>query len=170
MEQLSSLEDDLPPAHPPTSQEIQRLNQEVTQEFKIAANAVSQLYRLSSTRSTLNKHVGYVTCLEDVMKQLEAGKSVEQLQQWCIKRRQDLLGEETVAKTWKQKENTASEIPTFRLSKPALSVDHSSHFQDRRIIKPQLTEKFLQQRRDTTNQHPSANSKIDNKTKKPKIK
>ncbi|CAR21911.1 uncharacterized protein KLTH0C02794g [Lachancea thermotolerans CBS 6340] len=92
MDRLNSLEKSLPPERPATDQAIDKLNQQVTQEFKIAANAVTSLYRLSSERSSLSRHAGYAECLDDVLQQLESGRTAEELRQWCENRKHEIRG------------------------------------------------------------------------------
>ncbi|SCV02096.1 LANO_0F15192g1_1 [Lachancea nothofagi CBS 11611] len=154
MDHLQSLERSLPPESAVDDQNIDKLNQQVTQEFKIAANAVTNLYRLSSERSSLNRHMGYVDCLDDVMELLDKGFSVHDLAKWCKDRKQEKVGKGTLQKAnaseidLKSTRNSTSRdtssitSPTFRLSRPIMSVERGS----KRCVKPQLTERFAQQR------------------------
>ncbi|SCU86119.1 LAME_0D04588g1_1 [Lachancea meyersii CBS 8951] len=168
MEHLNSLEKSLPPEGPVNDQNIDKVNRQVTQEFKIAANAVTNLYRLSSERSSLNRHMGYVDCLGDVLELIEKGYSTCELAKWCEERKQEKSGQKNgqngqndVVDTTKAKplaenkensvygrlpvlESTQTPVtsPTFRLSRPIMSVERAP----RRCVKPELTERFLQQR------------------------
>ncbi|CEP63174.1 uncharacterized protein LALA0_S07e04082g [Lachancea lanzarotensis] len=158
MEQLNSLEKSLPPEGPVNDQNIDKLNRQVTQEFKIAANAVTSLYRLSSERSSLSRHMGYVECLGDVLELLEQGVSTHELAKWCEDRKQEKSGqngvlEDSKCSSWdldksgKKGSESSDQIagltsPTFRLSKPIMSVERPP----RRCVVPELTERFLQQR------------------------
>ncbi|SCU86880.1 LAFA_0E03554g1_1 [Lachancea sp. 'fantastica'] len=154
MEQLNSLEKSLPPEGPVNDQNIDKLNRQVTQEFKIAANAVTSLYRLSSERSSLSRHMGYVECLGDVLELLDQGVSTHELAKWCEDRKQEKSGHNSgpvddSRRFSKGSENTHCDSaaaammtsPTFRLSKPVMSVERAP----RRCVKPELTERFLQQ-------------------------
>ncbi|SCU79711.1 LADA_0B02674g1_1 [Lachancea dasiensis] len=148
MDRLNTLEKSLPPEGPVNDQNIDRLNQQVTQEFKLAANAVSSLYRLSSERSSLSRHQGYVDCLEDVLELLGEGCSARELMTWCQERKLEKSGNTS---------STTKSSPTFRLSRPAMSVERAP----KRVLQPQLTEKFVQQRGDETKEH-------KRRTKKPR--
>ncbi|CUS21378.1 LAQU0S03e01200g1_1 [Lachancea quebecensis] len=112
MERLNSLEKSLPPERPATDQAIDKLNQQVTQEFKIAANAVTSLYRLSSERSSLSRHAGYAECLDDVLQQLEGGRTAEELRQWCEERKREIRGS-TATKTELGAPIVADRTPTM---------------------------------------------------------
>lgn len=168
MDKLKALESSLPPEQAPTPHTIDKLNQQVTQEFKIAANAVTSLYRLSSEKSSLNRHFGYTECVQDVLQLVEEGYTSDQIRQWCIAKQRELLGATTPvadavggytsgrdATTSEHVANTKKtglaltavpEAPTFHLSRPPLSVEHSAQLGERRMLKPQATERYLQQR------------------------
>ncbi|EGA58026.1 YJR056C-like protein [Saccharomyces cerevisiae FostersB] len=91
MEQMHSLESSLPPEQPPTKQAIESLNLELSQEFKLAANAVTRLYRVANEKNSLTKHQGYLTCLDDILCALDSNVTADELRAWCYKRRNDIL-------------------------------------------------------------------------------
>ncbi|QHS74286.1 uncharacterized protein SPAR_J02380 [Saccharomyces paradoxus] len=91
MEQMHSLESSLPPEQPPTKQAIENLNLELSQEFKLAANAVTRLYRVANEKNSLTKHQGYLTCLDDILCALDSNVTTDELRAWCYKRRNDIL-------------------------------------------------------------------------------
>lgn len=138
MEKLGSLESSLPPEQPPTKQAIAALNGELSQEFKFAANSVTKLYRLANEKTSLVRHQGYVQCVEDLLSFIDRGEdvSVEDIREWCImhldekmetKKEQKPklsfnLSEDYVGKSVSEELS----VPTFRLSKPPLSVEHPS--------------------------------------------
>lgn len=105
MERLNSLERSLPPEQPPTEKAIATLNSELSQEFKLAANSVTKLYRLANERASLVRHQGYLDCVEDVLSLIDGSTgskdsngsngskepTVEDIREWCLKRRQEML-------------------------------------------------------------------------------
>ncbi|CAI4043895.1 hypothetical protein SKDZ_10G2560 [Saccharomyces kudriavzevii ZP591] len=91
MEQMHSLESSLPPEQPPTKQAIDNLNLELSQEFKLAANAVTRLYRVANEKNSLTKHQGYLTCLDDILYALDSNMTSDELRAWCYKQRSDIL-------------------------------------------------------------------------------
>lgn len=140
MEKLNSLGSSLPPERSPTDQAIESLSGELSQEFKIAANAVTKLYRVANERNSLLKHRGYLQCVEDLlaMLQQEPGLSVEDIHLWCLKQRGEMLshpngeGKNGANKynfefggSGDQSRSTTPAAPVFRLSTPPLSVEHS---------------------------------------------
>ena len=166
MERLNSLERSLPPEQPPTEKAIATLNSELSQEFKLAANSVTKLYRLANERASLVRHQGYLDCVEDVLSLIDGSTgskdsngsngskdpTVEDIREWCLKRRQEMLsskdgrvdshrsdgrgGQGRVApkvdfhlqKSFLGKTEVPQggkiEVPTFKLGKPPLSVEH----------------------------------------------
>lgn len=128
MDRLNNLEKSLPPERPANDQIIASLNQQVTQEFKIAANAVTNLYRLSSERSSLNRHAGYAECLDDVIRLIDRGFTAQELRTWCEHRKCEIRGEN---------ESTAApgvlnaSSGTRATSKPYASGKSVSHGQSR---------------------------------------
>lgn len=143
MEKLNSLHSSLPPERCPTDQAIESLNGELSQEFKIAANAVTKLYRVANERNSLLKHRGYLECVENLLGMLqEPGLSVEDIHLWCIKQRNEILQQGGGASGEQGKStgvrynfdftsgngsevDATSKVPTFRLSTPPLSVEYS---------------------------------------------
>lgn len=142
MERLNALGSSLPPEQPPTNQVIESLNSELSQEFKLAANAVTKLYRVANERNSLLKHQGYLQCLEDLLSLLERNPDVpvDALHLWCLKQRNDMLSHGSglaevssgskfdfnfdnpnVAST----NNSDLTVPKFRSSHPPLSVEHN---------------------------------------------
>ncbi|CAI4045089.1 hypothetical protein SUVZ_10G2430 [Saccharomyces uvarum] len=91
MERLHSLESSLPPEQPPTKQAIDNLNLELSQEFKLAANAVTRLYRVANEKNSLTKHQGYLTCLDDMLYALDLNMTTDELKAWCYKQKNDIL-------------------------------------------------------------------------------
>lgn len=147
MEKLNTLGSSLPPEQPPTSQVIESLSSELSQEFKIAANAVTKLYRVSNERNSLLKHQGYLQCLEDLLSIMGQNPSVstEVVHLWCLKQRNEILSHgngvssdnsstvnsnkfdfnfdnPNVSNT----NNTDVSVPKFRLSNPPPSVEHTT--------------------------------------------
>ncbi|QLL34583.1 hypothetical protein HG536_0G04450 [Torulaspora globosa] len=147
MEKLNSLHSSLPPERSPTDQAIESLNGELSQEFKIAANAVTKLYRVANERNSLLKHRGYLQCVENLLAMLEQepGLSAEDIHLWCIKQRNEILSHQSAGGNAEQGKSTGakynfdfanpggscgdggatSKVPTFRLSTPPLSVEYS---------------------------------------------
>ncbi|QLQ82654.1 hypothetical protein HG537_0H04170 [Torulaspora globosa] len=147
MEKLNSLHSSLPPERSPTDQTIESLNKELSQEFKIAANAVTKLYRVANERNSLLKHHGYLQCVENLLSMLqqEPGLSVEDIHLWCIKQRNEILSYQSAGGNGEQGKSTGTKynfdftnagdtsgdgdatvkVPTFRLSTPPLSVEYS---------------------------------------------
>lgn len=141
MEKLNSLGSSLPPERSPTDQVIESLNGELSQEFKIAANAVTKLYRVANERNSLLKHGGYLQCVEDLLDMLERepGLSVEDIHLWCLKQKGEILSHQNPGNEVKStgskynfdfsgggdtKNSDSSKVPTFRLSTPPLSVEY----------------------------------------------
>lgn len=141
MEKLKSLASSLPPEQAPTEENIDGLMQELSQEFKTAANAVAQLYRVANEKNSLVRHQGYLECLDELLSQLGRGKlsSVDDVKRWCLRERSERLG--TCGKTSESHKqgkresrvppnNDTSRHPTyispvFRRSMPPLSVEQS---------------------------------------------
>ena len=144
MEKLDSLEASLPPEQPPTAQAIASLNSDLNQEFKIAANAVTKLYRTANEKNSLLKHQGYIECADNILSMLENGEfsSLNEIRLWCIKQRTDRLGNENSKKIPTQKKQPIYDFefekkknynsPNFHLSMAPLSVEYT---------KPPLTDK-----------------------------
>ncbi|SCV00184.1 LAMI_0G03400g1_1 [Lachancea mirantina] len=82
MDEFKSLEKSLPP-----ERALDELNKHATQEFKIAANAITSLYKLSAERATLSRHTGYLDCVGDVLALVERGASAEDIRTWCLQRK-----------------------------------------------------------------------------------
>ncbi|CCH59045.1 hypothetical protein TBLA_0B02030 [Henningerozyma blattae CBS 6284] len=96
MERLNSIESSLPPEQPPTKQAIRRLESDLSQEFKIAANAVTKLYRIANERNSLLKHSGYIDCIDDLTKYLQDNEdnvSIHDIKLWLLKQRNEILSE-----------------------------------------------------------------------------
>lgn len=91
MERLHSLESSLPPEQPPTKQAIDNLNLELSQEFKLAANAVTRLYRVANEKNSLTKHQGYLTCLDDMLYALDSNMTTDELKAWWLQQKNDIL-------------------------------------------------------------------------------
>lgn len=147
MERLNTLGSSLPPEQPPTNQVIESLSSELSQEFKLAANAVTKLYRVANERNSLLKHQGYLQCLEDILSimQQNPSASVDAIHLWCLKQRNEILSygngmasDNTSTNTNTNKfdfnfdnpnvsnvNNTDVHTPKFRLSNPPPSVEHS---------------------------------------------
>lgn len=146
MEKLNLLGSSLPPERPPTDQAIESLSGELSQEFKIAANAVTKLYRVANERNSLLKHRGYLHCIEDLLALMreEPALSVEDIHLWCLRQRGELLpSHQNTGNNTDQGKNSGSprydfhfdnsttkssgsEVPHFRLSTPPLSVEHTN--------------------------------------------
>lgn len=147
MEKLNSLGSSLPPERPPTDQAIEALNGDLSQEFKIAANAVTKLYRVANERNSLLKHRGYLNCVDDLLNILgqQPGLSVDDIHLWCLKQRGEILSHQNGCNNIEAKKNVNSKfdfdfdsttasnnnntdvnVPNFRLSTPPLSVEHSN--------------------------------------------
>lgn len=141
MERLNSLGSSLPPEQPPTTQAIESLNGELSQEFKLAANAVTKLYRVANERNSLLRHHGYLNCVEDILNMLiqDSTTSVDDIRIWCLKQKNDILshknnnteGNKNGASKFdfnfespNTNSNTETTVPKFRLSGPPLSVEH----------------------------------------------
>ncbi|AQZ12718.1 YJR056C [Zygosaccharomyces parabailii] len=142
MERLNALGSSLPPEQPPTNQVIESLNSELSQEFKLAANAVTKLYRVANERNSLLKHQGYLHCLEDVLSLLEQNPEapVDAIHLWCLKQRNDMLSHGSISQDGPNgskfdfnfdnpnvasTNNTNVSVPKFRSSHPPLSVEHN---------------------------------------------
>ncbi|CCF58096.1 hypothetical protein KAFR_0D04480 [Kazachstania africana CBS 2517] len=137
MERLNSLEKVLPPEQPPTKQAIESLNSELSQDFKIAANAVAKLYRVANEKNSLCKYQGYLNCLDDILGLLNDGSvtSVDDIKLWCLKQRNDILpsnnndqkahGNHDFNFCNTNEANNNSSVPKFKLSMPPLSVELS---------------------------------------------
>lgn len=157
MEKLRSLESSLPPEQPPTKQAIDSLNTELSQEFKVAANAVTRLYRVANEKNSLLKHQGYIECLDDILKVLQSrqAESLGDLHLWCLKQRNDRLqgkemnnstslkpssglkGEESEYDFHFDK-RTNNNSPNFRISMPPLTVEHTKPSQNSDRYKTRL--------------------------------
>ncbi|CCD23145.1 uncharacterized protein NDAI_0B01110 [Naumovozyma dairenensis CBS 421] len=89
MDHLKSLESSLPPEQPPTENAIQSLSSDSSQEFKIAANAVTKLYRVANEKNSLLKHQGYISCLDDISELIEKRQvsSLDEIRHWCMKQK-----------------------------------------------------------------------------------
>lgn len=138
MEKLNSLGSSLPPEQPPTNQVIDSLSSDLSQEFKIAANAVTKLYRVANERNSLLKHQGYLNCIDDLLSHMEQGSniSVDDLHLWCLKQKNDILSHKSFGTSNSKFDfnfdnphgaNTSSSevsVPKFQLSTPPLSVEH----------------------------------------------
>lgn len=146
MERLNSLGSSLPPEQPPTTQAIESLNGELSQEFKLAANAVTKLYRVANERNSLLRHHGYLNCVEDILNMLiqDSTTSVDDIRIWCLKQKNDILSHKNNNSSNNNTEgnkngaskfdfnfespnsnnNTETTVPKFRLSSPPLSVEH----------------------------------------------
>ena len=137
MEKIGSLEASLPPEQPPTTQAITSLNNELTQEFKMAANAVTKLYRVANEKNSLLKHQGYVDCLDSMLTMLDNDhfSSLDDVRSWCIRERKERLGTETNKKNTNNKAHPTYDFefdkkknhnsPSFHLSMAPLSVERS---------------------------------------------
>ncbi|SMN19365.1 similar to Saccharomyces cerevisiae YJR056C Putative protein of unknown function [Maudiozyma saulgeensis] len=137
MEKLHSLETSLPPEQPPTKQAVDSLNNELSQEFKVAANAVTRLYRVANEKNSLVKHQGYIECLDDILDCIENSKfnSLDDIRLWCTKQRVDKTGtkepnrvdstEKVNRYNFNFEEKKTINSPKFRLSIPPLSVEHT---------------------------------------------
>lgn len=144
MEKLNSLGSSLPPERPPTDQAIDSLNSELSQEFKIAANAVTKLYRVANERNSLLKHRGYLHCVDDLLTLMreEPSLSVEDIHLWCLRQRGELLSHQSTGANAEQSKkpgaarydfhfdgstakSSGNDVPHFRLSTPPLSVEHT---------------------------------------------
>ncbi|CAI4034458.1 hypothetical protein SMKI_10G2510 [Saccharomyces mikatae IFO 1815] len=120
MEQMHSLESSLPPEQPPTKQAIESLNLELSQEFKLAANAVTRLYRVANEKNSLTKHQGYLTCLDDVLCALDSNVTTDELRAWCYKRRSDILSnsQDKFSNTVKEKERKVNKFSDNQQREP----------------------------------------------------
>lgn len=141
MERLKSLASSLPPEQAPTEENVEGLMQELSQEFKTAANAVAQLYRVANEKNSLLRHQGYLECLEDLLSQLERGQlsSVDDVKRWCVRERSERLGtcgkaseshkqgkrESRVLPNSEAFRHSTYSSPVFRRSMPPLSVEQS---------------------------------------------
>lgn len=146
METVRSIEASLPPEQTPTAQTINELKEELSQEFKLAANAVTKLYRIANEKNSILKHVGYIDCLNDIMKILDNNEinNLDELKKWCINEKINKLGKDnsilnTPISNGNNNNsdaigiNSVREInkpklisPKFKLSKPPLSVEQSN--------------------------------------------
>lgn len=147
MERLNTLGSSLPPEQPPTNQVIESLNSELSQEFKLAANAVTKLYRVSNERNSLLKHQGYLQCLEDILSIMGQNPSAptDAIHLWCLKQRNEMLSHGNGVSTDNSTSmnpnkfdfnfdnpnvsnvnNTDISVPKFRLSNPPPSVEHTT--------------------------------------------
>ncbi|CCK68476.1 uncharacterized protein KNAG_0B00270 [Huiozyma naganishii CBS 8797] len=146
MDHLNNLESSLPPEQTPTKQTIDSLNNDLSKEFKIAANAVTKLYRVANERNSLLKHRGYLECLEDMLTLLDNGElaSLNDVRLWGIKQRSDILCNPSQEGMNNGKYNFdfargngrySPNGPKFRLSMPPLSVEqtHSNAVKSRRM-------------------------------------
>lgn len=146
MEKLNSLGSSLPPEQPPTTQAIESLNSELSQEFKLAANAVTKLYRVANERNSLLRHHGYLNCVEDILNMLlqDPTTSVDDIRIWCLKQKNDILSHRNNNNSNSNPDGvksgaskfdfnfespntnikTETTVPKFRLSSPPLSVEH----------------------------------------------
>lgn len=96
MENVRSIEASLPPEQTPTDQTINELKEELSQEFKFAANAVTKLYRIANEKNSILKHIGYIDCLNEIMKMIDDKKfdNLDDLKKWCNNERTSKLGME----------------------------------------------------------------------------
>ncbi|KAG0654021.1 hypothetical protein C6P45_003550 [Maudiozyma exigua] len=138
MEKLSSLESSLPPEQPPTKQAVDSLKNELSQEFKLAANAVTKLYRVANEKNSLVKHLGYIECIDDLLTGIDNSdfQSVDDIRLWCSRQKLDRIGTKDTSnkKELDKKSNNFNfnfaekktiNSPKFRLSMPPLSVEHT---------------------------------------------
>ncbi|CAB4254652.1 similar to Saccharomyces cerevisiae YJR056C Putative protein of unknown function [Maudiozyma barnettii] len=167
MEKLHSLETSLPPEQPPTKQAIDSLNNELSQEFKVAANAVTRLYRVANEKNSLVKHQGYIECLDDILNCVENStfNSLEDLRLWCSRQKSDRIGTKGTSKVeskneinpynfkFEEKKNINS--PKFRLSMPPLSVEHSQPSENHGRYKTRLKNHVDINKNDTNISNPT---------------
>ncbi|CCE66027.1 hypothetical protein TPHA_0O00570 [Tetrapisispora phaffii CBS 4417] len=125
MEKLQNLEACLPPEQPPTVQTIDHLQNEISREFKSAANSVAKLYRLSNEKKSLLQHKGYLDCIDDILQTIHDGKeetSVHDIELWCMKKRNELLGPKSNFNFDKNSDNNKKE-KEYQLSMIPLSIE-----------------------------------------------
>ncbi|QLG74136.1 hypothetical protein HG535_0G00210 [Zygotorulaspora mrakii] len=168
MEKLNALGSSLPPEQPPTDQAIASLNADLSQEFKIAANAVTKLYRVANERNSLLKHHGYLNCLDDMLNFLQQSSDItaDDIHFWCLKQKNDILSHKAhIGSNPKldfnfdnSTDNCSSEmsVPKFTLSRPPLSVEHHyshGHGKSKKLrsstVKKQQTQILQQNQHDT---------------------
>jgi hypothetical protein len=78
MDNISNLSSGLPRPEDP----LLDINQELSNQFKAAANSVASLYKSSTQRTQLVYKKGYLQCLDDVLDNLH--RSPQELEQWLI--------------------------------------------------------------------------------------
>lgn len=151
MDKLSSLESSLPPEQPPTKQAVDSLKNELSQEFKLAANAVTKLYRVANEKNSLVKHLGYIECLDDLLTGIENSdfQSVDDIRLWCSRQKVDRVGTKDILNLKEVEKKTTNfnfnfaekkivNSPKFRLSMPPLSVEHTKPAVDNTHYKMRL--------------------------------
>lgn len=189
MEKLSSLESSLPPEQPPTKQAVDSLKNELSQEFKLAANAVTKLYRVANEKNSLVKHLGYIECIDDLLTGIDNSdfQSVDDIRLWCARQKLDRIGtKDTSSKKELDKksnnfnfnfaEKKTINSPKFRLSMPPLSVEHTKpaidngRYKIRLKVQPTCTNPGGKYDTDSTNRESSdimigdSDIKCENKT------
>ncbi|CCC67868.1 hypothetical protein NCAS_0A13100 [Naumovozyma castellii] len=188
MDHLRSLESSLPPEQPPTDNAIEGLGNDLSQEFKIAANAVTKLYRIANEKNSLVKHQGYLQCLDNIIEQIDSGdvSDIQELRHWCAKQRADRLlskqnnhtttvtstqpRNDTINQTIAASNSNLSNIdvrsinvPKFNLSMPPMSIEHSWDQNNRtRLKKKLMTDRSSFNSNLTTNYLPEMD-KVDSK-------
>ncbi|EDO18354.1 hypothetical protein Kpol_1013p25 [Vanderwaltozyma polyspora DSM 70294] len=187
MDKLKSLGTSLPPEQPPTDENIETLNTEISNEFKNAANSVAKLYRLSNEKNSLLRHKGYLNCLEDILNEIEISNgniSITDLKNWCLEKRNDLVSScnnggdmrnSIINETMRDRKNfdfKASEVsditsPKFIKSMPPPSVEYTKPSNNSRRYKKNTVVTYMQptNSRSQQNQKPS----IAHVDKKPKL-
>ena len=154
MDKLKNLVSSLPPEQPPTDQAVDSLNNEISNEFKTAANSVAKLYRLSNEKNSLLKHKGYLDCLDDILSLLsregESPMGLHDVQLWCMKRRNELLSSSNshVDDTSQERlgfsfsnDDKSLKPPIFVLSMPPPSVEQQVIYPTRTNTRGKSTKK-----------------------------
>lgn len=89
MDSISSLSSNLPPETPINENTLQKINSDLTSEFKSAAKSVASLYKLSLQRNSQVKHQGYLDCINDLLSLIGTGVDIEN---WALMKKLELDG------------------------------------------------------------------------------
>ncbi|QPG77050.1 hypothetical protein FOA43_004448 [Brettanomyces nanus] len=149
---LSKLSSDLPLPQPIDDDSLDKINRELSNEFKIGARSIAALYRLSNTKSALINAKGYLNCLNDVISLIDNDNvtSLAELKQYLQLKRTELTGKEEKEaekdpKQAKQHQNQATHQKLANLSIPAtdftLSAKSPFHFPASKLpigVRPQI--------------------------------
>lgn len=90
---LSNLGNDLPLSQALSESEMQAMNRELSEEFKIGARSIAALYRLSTSKTQMVRAKGYLDAVNDVLAMLETTDSIETIKEALVRKKADLTGQ-----------------------------------------------------------------------------